>query len=203
MERLPRPLVRLRSRMVPRLRRCWWQRWHPLPPPALPRCAQCKTLQPLACVFMCACVARHARTQRAANTHEASQARVCMGHVKFGMRNTCITCRLNTSLRNLRGKDASFRGKASAAAAAEATTLLLLSLMIPMPGARRWSPADPASASARNCMLSMPCVIDLRQPLPVRHLRVRVCAYVIVSGWVVYQVDRTWCTKRASGERSS
>ena len=52
----------------------------------------------------------------------------------------------------------------------------------------------------------MPCVIDLRQSLPVRHLRVRMCAYVIVSGWVVYQwcvVDRTWCTKRASGERSS
>ena len=62
--------------------------------------------------------------------------------------NTCVTCRLNTSLRAVRGKDEG----ASAAAAAEATTLLLLSLMIPMPGARRWSPADPASVSARNCM---------------------------------------------------
>ena len=124
---------------------------------------------------------------------------------KFRMRNTSITCRLNTSLLNVRGKDAYFRGQANAAAAAEATALLLLSLMIPMPGARRWSPAAHASASVRNCMLCMPCVIDLRQPLCVRHVRVRMCdcERMVCLSMVRGGRWRTWCTKRASGERSS
>ena len=71
MKLLPRSLVRLvPGLMVPRLRRWqrwrwWWQRWqrHLPPPPAWPRCVNCKTLHPPEmCVHVCVCGTARAHT---------------------------------------------------------------------------------------------------------------------------------------------